>query len=90
MVTNIQLHLAIGIPLIFNASLMTVLFALQNLRLDAKFEALESKFEARFAALEARVAVVEVKLDALSQVWRSELRRVEEVIDARLKRLEQR
>ncbi len=90
MVTNLQLYLAIGIPLLFNASLMTVLFALQNSRLDAKFEALESKFEARFAALEARIGVVEAKLDALLQIWRSELRRVEEVIDARLKHLEQR
>jgi len=79
MVTNIQLYLAIGIPLIFNASLIGIFFGLQN-----------SKFDARFDAVDARFAAIEAKLDALSQVWRSELRRMEEVIDARLKHLEQR
>jgi hypothetical protein len=78
-VTNQQLYLAVGIPLLFNASLMGILIAYVN----AKFQASESKFEARFNAIDRR-------FDDMRDLWRAELRRVEEVIDARLKHLEER
>jgi hypothetical protein len=106
-VTNQQLYVAVGIPLLFNASLIGILIAYVN----AKFQAAESKSEARFAGIEARFAgiearftgmdagfrAIEARLDAIDKrfddmrdLWRAELRRVEEVIDARLKHLEER
>jgi hypothetical protein len=68
LVTNQQLYLAIGIPMLFNASLIAILIAL----LSAKFDAIDKRF------------------DDMRDLWRSELRRVEEVLDARLKHLEER
>jgi hypothetical protein len=76
-VTNEQLYLAIGIPLLFNATLIGVLIAYVN----AKFQGMEAKFEARFDAIDKR-------FDDMRELWRAELRRVEEVLDARLKHLE--
>ena len=86
MVTNQQLYLAVGVPLLFQ----TMLVGLVILWANAKFEALEAKFEGRFAALEAHMTALEVRLTALEQLWRAELRRVEEILDARLKHLEER
>jgi hypothetical protein len=68
LVTNQQLYLAIGIPMLFNASLIAILIAL----LSAKFDAIDKRF------------------DDMRDLWRAELRRVEEVLDARLKHLEER
>src|SRR5689334_3728772 len=66
MVTNQQLYLAIGIPMLFNAALIGLLVGLMN----AKFGAIDKRF------------------DDMRDLWRAELRRVEEVLDARLKHLE--
>lgn len=82
--TNQQLYLAIGIPLLFNASLIGVLFALLNAKFDAKFEAVN----ARFDAINARLDAIDRRFDDMRDLWRAELHRVEEVIDARLKHLE--
>jgi len=65
--TNEQLYLSIGVPMLFNAVLIGVLVALMN----SKFEAVNQRF------------------DDMRDLWRSELHRVEEVLDARLKHLEQ-
>jgi len=65
--TDTQLYLAIGVPVVSNA-IMLMLFA--------------TMINARFAALRKR-------LDDLRDLWRSELRRVEEVLDARLKHIEE-
>jgi hypothetical protein len=92
-VTNEQLYLAAGIPLLFNATLMAVLIAYVN----AKFHGLEAKLEARFEAIDSRFRGLGARLDAINQrfddmreLWRAELRRVEEILDARLKHLEER
>jgi len=61
LVTNEQLYIAIGIPMLFNAALIGLVVALFN-----------SKF------------------DDMRDLWRAELRRVEEVLDARLKHIEER
>ena len=68
MVTNEQLYLAIGIPLLFNATLIGILIAYVN----AKFQGIDTRF------------------DDMRELWRAELHRVEEVLDARLKHLEPR
>ena len=66
-VTNTQLYLAIGVPLVFNGLMFIIMLAYMNTR----FEAINRRF------------------DDLRDLWRAELRRVEEVLDARLKHLGQ-
>lgn len=67
-VTNTQLYLAIGVPILANAAMFGLLIAYMN---------------ARFAAIDTRFA-------DLKDLWRAELHRVEEVLDPRLKHLEER
>jgi hypothetical protein len=67
-VTNLQLYLAIGVPLLFNASLVGLMMMFMN----SKFAAIDKRF------------------DDTRDLWRAELRRVEEVLDARLKHIEER
>ncbi len=57
---------------------------------DARFRSMEARFggtEARFAELRAHM---DARFDDMRDTWRSDLRRVEEVIDARLRHLEER
>jgi hypothetical protein len=65
--TDTQLYLAIGVPIVSNALIFTIMLAYIN---------------TRFSALDKR-------LDDLRDLWRAELRRVEEVLDARLKHIEE-
>jgi hypothetical protein len=85
-VTNEQLYIAVGIPLLFNATLIGVLIAYVNV----KFQGMEAKFEVRFDAIDRRFDAVDQRFDDMRELWRAELRRVEEVLDARLKHLEER
>lgn len=71
MVTNQQLYLAIGVPMLFNVVLLGIVVAHFNTR----FDDLIGHFNGR--------------LDDLRELWRSELNRVEGVLDARLKHLEE-
>jgi hypothetical protein len=82
LVTNEQLYLAIGVPLLFNATLIVILMAWIN----AKFEAVGAKFQ----SMEVRFTAIEKRLDDMKELWRAELHRVEEILDARLKHLEER
>lgn len=66
MVTNQQLYLAIGVPMLFNVVLIGMVVAHFNRR----FDDLNTRF------------------DDLRELWRAELRRVEEVFDLRLRNLE--
>jgi len=66
--SNTQLYLAIGVPILANAALIGLLLAYIN----AKFENVNQRF------------------DDMRALWLAELHRVEEVLDARLKHLEQR
>lgn len=68
LVTNQQLYLAIGIPMLFNASLIGFVV----MHMNTKFAAIDKRF------------------DDMRDLWRAELRRVEEVLDARLRHLEER
>lgn len=82
MVTNQQLYLAIGIPMLFNATLIGLVVALFNARftgIDKRFDAVDRRFDA-----------VDQRFDDMRDLWRAELRRVEEVLDARLKHIEER
>jgi hypothetical protein len=80
-VTNEQLYIAVGIPLLFNATLIGVLIAYVN----AKFQASESRFDAidrRFDAIDRRLDAIDRRFDDMCDLWR------EEVLDTRLKHLE--
>ena len=66
--TNTQLYLAIGIPMLFNM----VLFLLLRDSMKDGFANVNKRF------------------DDMRDLWRAELRRVEEVLDARLKHIEER
>jgi hypothetical protein len=63
--TDLQLYLAIGVPVVMNGFMLTLGFGLMTQHLNKR-------------------------LDDLRDLWRAELHRVEEVIDARLKHLEER
>ena len=86
MVTNEQLYLAIGIPLLFNG----IFFALMNSVLNTKFDAFRAEMNSKFAAIDVRFDAIDQRFDDMRDLWRAELRRVEEVLDARLKHLESR
>lgn len=79
MVTNQQLYLAIGVPFVLNASLIVVLIAMLSAKIDSKFD-----------AVYARLDAIDKRFDDMRDLWRAELRRVEEVLDARLKHIESR
>lgn len=73
-----QLYLAIGAPMLFNAALIGLLIAYINAKLagvNEKIGDLETRMNQRF--------------DDMRDLWRAELHRVEEVLDARLKHLEE-
>lgn len=81
-VTNTQLYLAIGVPLLFNAVLIGLVVAFMR----AKFEAVDRRFD----GVDRRFDGVDRRFDDMRDLWRAELRRVEDVLDARLRRLEDR
>ena len=65
--TDIQLYLAIGIPVVTNAAMIGLLLSHMNTRFDA----------------------VNQRFDDMRNLWLAELHRVEGVLDARLKHLEE-
>ena len=67
--TNTQLYLAVGVPIIVNIVFNTVLIGFMWVYINKRFDLMENH---------------------LTQMWRTELKRFEEVFDARLKHLEER
>jgi hypothetical protein len=57
---------------------------------NARMGDLRSSVDGRFVDLDLRFNDVDRRLDEMKDMWRSELHRVEEVLDARLKHLEER
>jgi hypothetical protein len=98
--TNDQLYLAIGVPMLFNAGLIGIMLAYINAKfsgVDQRFASVDQRFadvDRRFAEMDRRFVAFDQKMDRrfdeLRDLWRSELHRVEEVLDARLKHLEDR
>jgi len=56
-------------------------------QMESRFADLRSDMEARFADLSSHI---DARFDDRRSTWKSELHRVEEVLDARLKHLEER
>ena len=79
--TNVQLYLAIGIPVALNAVLVGLLMAYIN----AKFEGVNE----RFLGVNQRFDAIDRRFDDMRDLWRSELHRVEGVLDARLRHIEE-
>ncbi len=103
MMTNEQLYLAIGIPMLFNAALVGALIAYINAKFhgtDERFRSVDQQFRAvdqqfrgvdrRFDTMEHRFDAINQRFDDMRDLWRAELHRVEEILDARLKHLEER
>jgi hypothetical protein len=93
LVTNQQLYLAIGVPLVFNALLAGILIAYINAKIDGadtKIEGVNTKIEGLTNLINAGFSAIDKRFDDMRDLWRAELRRVEEVLDAGLKHLEER
>jgi hypothetical protein len=84
--TNVQLYRAIGVPMLFNAVLVGILIAYINSKVDG----VQTALGARIDGVKGQIASLNQRLDDLRDLWRAELHRVEEVLDARLKHLEER
>jgi hypothetical protein len=84
--TNEQLYLVIGAPMLFNAVLIGPLMAYMN----AGFDGMNDSVNSRFDVVNERFDGIDRRFDDMRDLWRSELHRVEEVIDACLKHLEER
>jgi hypothetical protein len=103
--TNEQLYIIVGAPVLFNAVLIGLLMAYVNAKfdglaggmnerfrgIDRQFESIDRQFESidrQFESIDRRFDSLDRRFDDMRDLWRSELHRVEEVIDARLKHLE--
>lgn len=84
--TNDQLYIMIGVPMVFNAVLIGLLIAYINSKLDGFKESVQERFTGVYQRLDA----MNKRFDDMRDLWRAELHRVEEVLDARLKHLEER
>ena len=86
--TNAQLYLALGVPVLLNA----IMFGLFMAYINAKFDSVNQRFDGvnqRFEGVNQRFEGINQRFDDMRDLWRTELRRVEDVIDARLKHLEE-
>jgi hypothetical protein len=86
--TDTQLYLAIGVPVFSNAILFGLLMAFIN----AKFEGVDRRFEAvnqRFVGIDQRFVGINQRFDDMRDLWLRELHRFEEILDARLKHIEE-
>lgn len=68
--------------MLFNAALIGFVIAYINAK--------DEKLEQRIDGMDRRFDAIEKRFDDMRDLWRGELRRVEEVLDARLKHLEER
>jgi hypothetical protein len=74
------------------ATMVTVLIGIliNNARMSDLGSSVDSRFNDLRVHIDARFTNVDHRLDEMKDMWRSELHRVEEVLDARLKHLEER
>jgi hypothetical protein len=84
MMTNVQLCLAIGLPIFLKAAMFGLLVMYMNARLDS----IERRFDARFEGIEHRFDAINQRFDDMRDLWRAELHRFEKALGARLKHIE--
>lgn len=73
--TNEQLYFAIGIPIVCNFAIIAVFYGLLNTNLNKRIDDLRSDMNARF--------------DGMEKLFTEKLLRVEQVMDARIRHLEE-
>ena len=86
-VTNEQLYLTIGIPSLLNALFFGLIMAYINAKIDGVNARIDGVNQ-RFDNVNERFNSIDQRFDDMRDLWRAELHRVEEVLDARLKLLE--
>jgi hypothetical protein len=87
--TDVQLYLAIGVPILFNAAMFTLMVSMLNKRIDDKIGGLSDSVNTRFDSVNQRFDAINQRFDDMRDLWRAELHRVEEILDARLKHIEE-
>jgi hypothetical protein len=88
-VTNEQIYILVGVPMLFNATLIGLVIAYINARIgkvESRFDGVNSRFD----GINQRFDAIDRRFDDMRDLWRAELRRVEEVLDAQLKHIEER
>ena len=102
--SNEQLYLALGIPAVLNVGLTALILAYINSRIqevkgtvNARIDAVQTDIKAVSSTLNARIDAVMIRIDGVErrmdefkETLRGDLHRVEEIMDARLKHLEER
>ena len=76
--TNLQLYMAIGVPVVMNFVVTLALWTSLRSNMNDRFDGVNEKF-----------AAVNQRFDDMRDLWRAELHRVEEVLDARLRHIEE-
>jgi hypothetical protein len=84
--TNEQLYLAIGLPILFNTAVTVALWLNLRSNMNDRFNGVND----RFRSVDQHFDAINQRFDDMRDLWRAELHRVEEVLDARLKHLEER
>jgi len=69
-----QLYIAIGIPIVFNFAIIATFFTILNGNFNKRIDDLNTRMDQRF--------------DAMEKLFTEKLLRVEQVMDARIKHLE--
>ena len=100
MTDSLQVTLTVALPaLTVLVGIMVNNSRLTDLKdsIDRRFGAMDAKMDARFAAIDTRFSAIDERfvhmdrrLDDIRDMLRSEIRRVEAVLDLRLQHIEQR
>ena len=85
--TDTQLYLAIGVPIVVNILFNGTMAMLLSNHFNARLAALQAEFNVRFAALQSEFHAL---MDAQEKLFTEKLLRVEQVVDARLRLIEDR
>jgi len=91
--TDTQPYLAIDVPVVLNGAMLLLAVTLLRASIDARLNAIDGACNERFQNLTRNMnqgfESVNRRFDDMRDLWRAELSRVEGVLDARLKHLEE-
>ena len=68
--TNVQLYLSIGIPMLFNA----LLIGLLQSNMKSKSDDLEKRLADKFASINQRFDAINQRFDDMKELWRAEMK----------------
>jgi hypothetical protein len=84
--TDIQPYIAVGLPVLFNAAIVGLLMAYLNAKIDSQ----TAKIDGLNDSLNSKIDGLRNEMNARFEAQTQGLLRVEGVLDARLKHLEER